>query len=37
MKEYKVINCKMGLTGNYQKLKDALNDNARSGWEIKHI
>lgn len=37
MKEYKVINWKMGLTGNNQKLEDALNENARNGWEMKHI
>jgi hypothetical protein len=37
MKEYRVVNWKMGLTGNNQKLEEALNENARNGWVLKHI
>ncbi len=37
MKEYKVINWKMGLTRNNQKLEDTLNQYAREGWVLKHI
>ncbi len=37
MKEYKVINWKMGLSNNNQKLEDILNENARDGWSLRHI
>ncbi|MDY0781073.1 DUF4177 domain-containing protein [Tenacibaculum sp. IB213877] len=37
MKEYKVINWKMGLTGNNQKLEDTLNNYSREGWKVIHI
>lgn len=37
MKEYKVINWKMGLTNNNQRLEDTLNEHARSGWRFKHM
>lgn len=37
MKEYKVVNWKMGLTRNNEKLEDTLNQFAKAGWELKHI
>ena len=37
MKEYKVINWKMGLSNNNQRLEDALNQHAVSGWRVIHI
>ena len=37
MKEYKVINWKMGLTKNNEKLEDTLNQYAREGWVLKHL
>ena len=37
MKEYKVVNWKMGLSNNNQKLEDTLNEYARNGWVVKHI
>ena len=36
MKEYKVLNWKMGLTRNNEKLEDTLNQYAREGWVLKH-
>ncbi|MEQ6124784.1 DUF4177 domain-containing protein [Pseudotenacibaculum sp. MALMAid0570] len=37
MKEYKVINWKMGLSRNNEKLEDTLNQYAKAGWTVKHI
>tara|TARA_A200000113_G_C8595903_1_gene267616 strand:- start:71 stop:229 length:159 start_codon:yes stop_codon:yes gene_type:complete len=37
MKEYKVVNWKMGLSKNNQKLEDTLNHYAREGWVLKHL
>lgn len=37
MKEYKVINWKMGLSKNNERLEDTLNEHAKSGWKVKHI
>lgn len=37
MKEYKVINWKMGFTNNNQKLEDTLNEHARNGWRAIEI
>lgn len=37
MKEYKVINWKMGLSNNNQKLEDTLNQYAREGWILRDI
>lgn len=37
MKEYKVVNWKMGLTKNNQKLEDTLNEYARNGWRVVEI
>ncbi|WP_435263913.1 DUF4177 domain-containing protein [Tenacibaculum sp. nBUS_03] len=37
MKEYKVVNWKMGFSGNNQKLEDTLNQYAREGWVLKHV
>ena len=34
MKEYKVINWKMGLSKNNERLEDTLNEHARSGWQV---
>jgi hypothetical protein len=32
MKEYKVVNTKLGLTNRSQHLEDLLNSYAREGW-----
>ncbi|TYP97544.1 uncharacterized protein DUF4177 [Tenacibaculum adriaticum] len=32
MKEYKVINWKMGLSKNSERLEDTLNNYAKQGW-----
>ena len=37
MKEYKVLNWKMGMSKNNERLENALNQYAREGWEMKHI
>lgn len=37
MKEYKVINPKLGLGKWNQKIEDLLNKYAKEGWEVKHI
>ena len=37
MKEYKVVNWKMGIYGNNKKLEDSLNQHALSGWIVCHI
>lgn len=37
MKEYKVINWKMGFSNNNQKLESTLNEYAVSGWRVIHI
>lgn len=37
MKEYKVVNWKMGLSNNNQKLEDTLNQYAREGWVLRDI
>lgn len=37
MKEYKVVNWKMGLSKNSQKLEDLLNTYAKEGWTVTHI
>lgn len=37
MKEYKVVNWKLGLTNNNEKLEDLLNQYAREGWTLKDI
>lgn len=37
MKEYKVINWKMGMTKNNEKLEETLNLYAREGWVVTHI
>lgn len=37
MKEYKVINWKMGFSNNNEKLEDVLNEYGRAGWEARHI
>ncbi len=34
MKEYKVVNWKMGLTNNNQRLEDCLNEYARRDGEL---
>jgi len=37
MKEYKVVNWKMGLSNNNERLEDVLNQYAREGWMLKDI
>jgi hypothetical protein len=37
MKEYKVVNWKMGLSNNNQRLEETLNQFAREGWRVRHI
>ncbi|WP_407557830.1 DUF4177 domain-containing protein [Winogradskyella sp. 4-2091] len=37
MKEYKVIQPKLGFKNRIQKYGDLLNQYAREGWEVKHI
>lgn len=37
MKEYKVINWKMGLSKNNERLEDTLNNYAKQGWQVTHI
>lgn len=37
MKEYRVIQPKLGLRNRLQKYEDLLNQHAREGWIVKHI
>lgn len=37
MKEYKVINWKMGLSKNNERMEDTLNKYAVQGWKAIHI
>lgn len=37
MKEYKVVNWKMGLSNNNERLEDTLNQYAREGWVLKDV
>jgi hypothetical protein len=37
MKEYKVINWKMGFTRNHEKREDTLIQYAREGWVLQHL
>ena len=37
MKEYKVIQPKIGFRNRFQSLEDTLNLYAREGWVVKHI
>jgi len=37
MKEYKVVNWKMGLSKNNERLEDTLNEYARQGWVVKDV
>ena len=37
MKEYKVVNWKMGLSKNNERLEDTLNQYAKLGWQAIHI
>ncbi|MAD97223.1 MAG: hypothetical protein CMB99_07860 [Flavobacteriaceae bacterium] len=37
MKEYKVVNWKMGFSKNNERLEDLLNEYARSGWRVVEI
>lgn len=37
MKEYKVVNWKMGMSNNNQRLEDTLNQYAREGWVVRDI
>lgn len=37
MKEYKVVNPKLGMSRRNEKLEDLLNQYAREGWHVNHI
>jgi len=37
MKEYKVIQPKLGFRGRFQNFEDLLNQYAREGWVVKHV
>ncbi|WP_323788127.1 DUF4177 domain-containing protein [Psychroserpens sp.] len=37
MKEYKVVNWKMGLTNNNERLEDLLNLHAKAGWRVIEV
>jgi len=37
MKEYKVIQPKLGMRNRFQKMEDLLNQYAREGWTVKDI
>jgi len=37
MKEYKVINFKVGLSKNNERLEELLNQHAREGWVLKEF
>lgn len=37
MKEYKVINWKMGISKNNERLEETLNQYAKMGWTVKHV
>lgn len=37
MKEYRVVNWKMGLSKNNERLEDTLNEYARKGWVVRDI
>lgn len=37
MKEYKVIQPKLGLMNRFQNFEDQLNQYAREGWKVIHI
>ena len=37
MKEYKVVQPKIGLRNRNQRYEDVLNQYAREGWVVNHI
>lgn len=37
MKEYKVVNWKMGFSKNNERLEDILNEYGRNGWRVVEI
>jgi hypothetical protein len=37
MKEYKVVQLKLGLRKRIQNFEDLLNQYAREGWEFKEV
>lgn len=37
MKEYKVIQPKLGFRNRFQQFEDILNQYAREGWRVKHV
>ncbi len=37
MKEYKVIQPKLGFRSRFQNFEDLLNQYAREGWIVKHV
>lgn len=37
MKEYKVVNPKLGITRRNDRLQEFLNQYAREGWHLNYI
>ncbi|TXD48749.1 DUF4177 domain-containing protein [Polaribacter sp. IC073] len=37
MKEYKLVELKLGFRNRIQKFEDVLNQHAREGWVLKEI
>jgi len=37
MKEYKVVQPKLGISKRLEKLDDLLNQYAREGWVVNHV
>lgn len=37
MKEYKVVQPRLGFRNRFQQFEDVLNQHAREGWIVKHV
>ena len=37
MKEYKVIQPKLGFRNRFQQFEDLLNQHAREGWSVRFV
>lgn len=37
MKEYRVVNPKLGISKRSEKLENLLNQYAREGWVVNHV
>ena len=37
MKEYRVVQAKLGISRRHEKLQDLLNQYARERWVVNHI